>query len=169
MPSHELLTHYGVLIVFINVLGSSLGLPIPATPTLIMAGAAIALAAEGFSSAAAVFGVVLGAAVIGGALADIVWFHGSKCGVLMPRRLDMSDKLSSLGRWGVRTLLIARFVPGLAFIAVLLCGRRAVCLRSFILHDCAGIGLWAAAAMAAGALSAPHIETTYAAAWQFIW
>ncbi|GAU07264.1 hypothetical protein [Burkholderia stabilis] len=43
MISHELIARYGTLVVFLNVLGSSLGLPLPAIPTLITVGAGIAL------------------------------------------------------------------------------------------------------------------------------
>jgi membrane protein DedA with SNARE-associated domain len=179
MLSQEFMAHYGVLIVFINVFGSSLGLPIPATPTLVMAGAGIALAADGPSSTSAQFGIMIGSAVIGGALADFVWFQGSKrlgertlhgIGKLL---VPQPSKINSVERFpgssAVRVLLIARFVPGLAFVSVLLCGTKAVRLRSFVLHDCVGIGLWAAAALTAGGLSAPQIEKTIATLWRFGW
>ncbi|MGO4380225.1 DedA family protein [Pseudoduganella sp. RAF53_2] len=158
MWSHELMARYGVLIVFINVFASSLGLPLPATPTLMMAGAAIALAADGLSSGSLQFVALVASAVVGGALADFFWFHGGRRfgaqpfgRLLTERKIDI-ERL--WGRRGVRVLLIARFIPGLAFFSVLLCGAKAVRPRSFVLHDCAGIGLWALAALSAGAVSA---------------
>jgi membrane protein DedA with SNARE-associated domain len=179
MLTQEFMARYGVLIVFINVFGSSLGLPIPATPTLVLAGAGIALAADGLSSTSAQFGVMIGSAVIGGALADFVWFQGSKrfgertlhgLGKLLAPRPDKVKSVERfLGNSAVRVLLIARFVPGLALFSVLLCGTKAVRLRSFVLHDCVGIGLWAAAALMAGGLSAPQIEKTFATLWHFGW
>jgi membrane protein DedA with SNARE-associated domain len=53
-----LITHYGLALIFANVLIQQLGLPIPAAPTLIVAGA---LAAVGSSSALAMFGVACAA------------------------------------------------------------------------------------------------------------
>jgi membrane protein DedA with SNARE-associated domain len=160
MLSHELMDHYAVLIVFVNVFASSLGLPLPATPTLMLAGAGIALSSDDLPSTSAQIGILVGSAVTGGALADLFWFQGGRYfgertfKRLMPR-LDVIHATGSLPeRREVRMLLFARFVPGLAFISVLLCGARAVRLRSFFLHDCAGIGLWALATLIAGALFA---------------
>jgi len=179
MLSQEFMGHYGVLIVFINVFASSLGLPIPATPTLVMAGAGIALAADGFSSTSAQFAVMIGSAVIGGALADFVWFQSSRRfgdralhglgKLLLARPSNVKNVERFLGSSAVRVLLVARFVPGLAFFLVLLCGTKAVRLRSFVLHDCVGIGLWAAAALMAGGFSAPQIEKAFATLWRFGW
>src|SRR3989442_14917083 len=63
----DLIARYGLALVFINVLVEQVGLPVPAVPTLIVAGA---LAATGQLSAAAVFGVPVLACFIGGGL----WF-----------------------------------------------------------------------------------------------
>src|ERR1700687_2088897 len=62
-----LITHYGLALVFANVLIQQLGLPIPAAPTLIVAGA---LAAVGNSSALAIFGVACAACSI----SDAAWY-----------------------------------------------------------------------------------------------
>ena len=51
---NHLITEYGLALVFANVLLEQLGLPIPAVPALVVAGA---LAAEGELSPFAVFGV----------------------------------------------------------------------------------------------------------------
>src|SRR5688572_24467504 len=67
MDLAELVPRYGLLIVFVNVLLSQIGLPVPVAPTLVVAGA---LAANGSLSAAAVFGAVLVAALIG----DGLWY-----------------------------------------------------------------------------------------------
>src|SRR3954470_17601288 len=62
-----LVTHYGLALIFINVLVEQIGLPVPAVPTLIVAGA---LAAGGQLSALAVLGV----AVVASAIGDGVWY-----------------------------------------------------------------------------------------------
>jgi membrane protein DedA with SNARE-associated domain len=164
MAPHELMDRYAVFIVFFNVFASSLGLPLPATPTLMMAGASIALAADGFFSSSVHVVAIVGSAVAGGALADCVWFHSSRrfgatilhgaCRRLMPRTVELFHTARFSDDRGVRVLLIARFVPGLALLSIMLCGARVVRLRSFVLHDCAGIGLWALAALTLGALCA---------------
>ncbi len=43
MLLHELADRYGAAIVFCNVLGSALGLPVPAMPTLIVVGGSVAM------------------------------------------------------------------------------------------------------------------------------
>src|SRR5947207_1676949 len=67
----DLIAQYGLTLVFINVLVEQVGLPVPAVPTLIVAGA---LAATGQLSAAAVFGVAVLACFIG----DGLWFAGGR-------------------------------------------------------------------------------------------
>lgn len=78
MLSHELVAQFGVLVVFLNVLGASLGLPLSVIPTLITVGASTAIATSGSSSALAHFGLTPGVAVIGGVIGDLVWFEGGK-------------------------------------------------------------------------------------------
>src|SRR5258708_25267819 len=63
----DLIARYGLALIFINVLVEQVGLPVPAVPTLIVAGAA---AAAGEVSAPAVFGVAGLPCFIG----DCLWF-----------------------------------------------------------------------------------------------
>ncbi|WP_080439882.1 DedA family protein [Burkholderia ubonensis] len=168
MLSHELIARYGMLAVFLNVLGSSLGLPLPAMPTLMTVGAGIALVTHVASSALLHFVTILGTAVIGGVLGDLIWFQGGRW--YGERTLHTVCKLSRssetcvrkterfFGRWGVRVLVVARFVPGLSLVAVPLCGAKAVKLRSFVLHDCVGVALWASVGLAIGAILASQID-----------
>ena len=57
----------GLSLVFLNVLCDQLGLPVPALPTLIVAGA---MAADGRLPAGAVFALALCACLLG----DTVWY-----------------------------------------------------------------------------------------------
>ncbi|MFM0012080.1 hypothetical protein PQR46_09380 [Paraburkholderia sediminicola] len=75
MFSHELIAQYGVLVVFLSVLGSSLGLPVPAMPTLVTVGASITIATSTWSAAVSHFVSMLGAAAVGGLLGDTVWYQ----------------------------------------------------------------------------------------------
>ncbi|HEY6241852.1 MAG TPA: sulfurtransferase, partial [Burkholderiales bacterium] len=64
---NRLITEYGLALVFVNVLLEQVGIPIPAIPTLIVAGA---LAAEGGSSPLAIFGTAFVACMLG----DVLWY-----------------------------------------------------------------------------------------------
>lgn len=179
MMSHELIARYGTCVVFLNVLGSSLGLPLPAIPTLITVGAGTALVTHVGSSTLLHFLTILGAAVVGGLLGDLVWFQGGKrygkrtlhtvCGLSPSREACVTTTERFFGRWGVRVLVVARFVPGLSLVAVPLCGAMAVRVRAFVLHDCAGIALWASIGLAIGTLFASQIDAIFATVARLGW
>ena len=106
---------YGLPLVFVNVLLEQLGLPIPAVPTLIVAGA---LSVEKDVSAAAVLGVALVACLI----ADSVWYalgarHGfpilkTLCRVSLSPDSCVRQTTAAFERWGMPSLLVAKFIPG---------------------------------------------------------
>ncbi|HVW51161.1 MAG TPA: thiosulfate sulfurtransferase GlpE [Trinickia sp.] len=60
-------------------------------------------------------------------------------------------------------------MPGLSLVAVPLCGAMAVRLRSFVLHDCAGVALWASVGLAIGAMFASQIDVVFALIARFGW
>ncbi|OAJ61778.1 hypothetical protein A6V36_23565 [Paraburkholderia ginsengiterrae] len=177
--SHEMIARYGMLVVFLNVVGSSLGLPLPAIPTLITVGAGIALTTHGSSLTLVHFATTVGAATIGGVPGDMVWFQGGKrygestlhivCKLSLSRDTCVRKTERFFGRWGVRVLLVARFLPGLSLVAVPLCGAMAVRLRSFILCDCAGVALWASVGLAIGATFASQIDVVFSLIAHFGW
>jgi membrane protein DedA with SNARE-associated domain/rhodanese-related sulfurtransferase len=172
MLSHELIAQYAMLVVFLNVLGSSLGLPLPVIPTLITVGASIAIATNALSSTLLHLAMILGATVIGGVLGDLVWFQGGRrygertlhtvCKLSLSRETCVKKTERFFGRWGVRVLIVARFVPGLSLVAVPLCGAMGVRLRSFLSHDCAGVALWASVGLAVGGIFASQIDEIFA-------
>ncbi|OZI50626.1 DedA family protein [Bordetella genomosp. 4] len=172
MVSHELIAHYGVLVVFLNVLGASLGLPVPVMPTLITIGASCAIATPSASAMLPQMAVMLAAAVAGGVLGDLIWFQGGKrygertlhtvCSLSLSRESCITRTENFFSKWGVRLLIVARFVPGLSLVSVPLCGAMAVRLRSFLWHDCAGVALWASAGLMIGGIFASQIEQIFA-------
>ncbi|CAE6686048.1 hypothetical protein R75461_04807 [Paraburkholderia nemoris] len=182
MFSHELLSRYGALIVFFSVLASSLGLPFPSITTLMTLGASIATARYDFARTLLHFVILLGAAVSGGVLGDFLWFQGGKhygkralqliCKLSFTRQSYIARFEYFFSRRGARALMIVRFVPGLSLIAVPLCGAMAIKTRSFILHDCASVSVWACAGLLAGALLADRLGALFAhlhqAGWQ-VW
>ena len=173
MLPHEWIAQYGVLAVFLNVLGASLGLPLPVMPTLIAVGASQAATAGAAGHAALPLVVALAAAVLAGVLADLLWFRGGRrygahtlhtvCNLSLSRDACISKTERFFNRWGVRLLIVARFMPGLSMVAVPLCGASGTRLRSFIWHDCAGLTLWAAAGLLLGAAFSARVEALLAA------
>lgn len=162
--THQLvlsLGQYGLLIVVINVLLDQIGLPVPAVPTLVVAGA---LAADGHLS---LTGLFLGS-VIACLLPDCGWYWvGQKYGIRVLKTLCkislepdscVSQTQTRFERWGINSLVIAKFVPGLAIIAPPMAGAMRIgWLRFLLLSACAAV-LWVGAALAAGVLFKSQIQ-----------
>jgi membrane protein DedA with SNARE-associated domain/rhodanese-related sulfurtransferase len=167
--AHEIITliaQYGLLLVFFNVLVEQAGVPVPAVPTMIVAGA---LAANGKLGVAA---VVL-AAVLACLLSDLAWYWaGRRFGSGVMRTLcrislspDSCVKQSELRfqRWRGRVLLIAKFVPGLSTVAPPLVGAMGLRIPTFLLLDGIGSLLWAGLAVGLGYAFAAQIDVVLAA------
>jgi membrane protein DedA with SNARE-associated domain len=146
---------YGLPLVFANVLLEQLGLPIPAVPTLIVAGA---LSVEKDVSAAAVLGVALVACLI----ADSVWYalgarHGfpilkTLCRVSLSPDSCVRQTTAAFERWGMPSLLVAKFIPGFSTVAPPLAGAVGRRPLAFLAFDAGGSLLWAGSAVLLGAL-----------------
>lgn len=167
--AHEiiaLIAQYGLLLVFFNVLVEQAGVPVPAVPTMIVAGA---LAASGRLPVA---GVVL-AAVLACLLSDLAWYWaGRRFGAGVMRTIcrislspDSCVKQSELRfqRWRGRVLLIAKFVPGLSTVAPPLMGAMGLRMPTFVLLDGLGSLLWAGLAVGVGYAFAAQIDVVLAA------
>src|SRR5436190_8836935 len=161
-----LVAHYGLLLVVVNVLAEQVGLPIPAVPTLIVAGAA---AAAGQLSAAAVFGVAVLACFIG----DGLWFAGGRiygrrvmrllCRVSLSPDSCVRQSEYHFERWGKAALVVSKFVPGLSTVTPPLAGAMRMGWPSFIVLNGAGIVLWCAIPIGAGMLFNDQIGQAIAA------
>jgi membrane protein DedA with SNARE-associated domain/rhodanese-related sulfurtransferase len=161
--THELILvigHYGLLIVVVNVLLDQIGLPVPAVPTLIVAGA---IAADGHMSLPALFA----GSVIACLAADCGWYLiGQQYGIRVLKTLCrislepdscVSQTQTRFERWGINSLVIAKFVPGLAIIAPPMAGAlRIGWLRFIFLSTCAAV-LWVGFGLLAGILFRPQI------------
>jgi membrane protein DedA with SNARE-associated domain/rhodanese-related sulfurtransferase len=149
------IAHYGLTIVFINVLVDQIGLPVPAVPTLIVAGA---VAADGRLPLAALFACSVAACL----LADCGWYLiGQKYGIRVLKTLCkislepdscVSQTQVRFERWGVNSLVIAKFVPGLAIIAPPMAGALRIGWLRFAALSACGAVLWVGAGLMAGVL-----------------
>src|SRR5881275_3172836 len=144
---------YGISLIFINVLLEQLGAPVPAVPALIVAGA---LSRDGKMSSTNILLAALAASLI----ADYMWFLlGRRYGYRILRtlcRVSLSpdscvrDTEANFERWGMKSLLIAKFVPGFSTVAPPLAGATNAGVFAFLIYDGLGALLWAGAAIAAG-------------------
>jgi len=157
----SVVSQYGLAIVFGNVLIEQIGIPLPAMPTLIVAGG---LAAGGKLSAVAVFTVALAGCVI----ADVTWYiagrrYGNRvmrilCGISLTPDSCVSQAQTRFERFGLNVLLIAKFIPGVALLAPPLAGATRIGWLPFLAFNTAGGALWVLAGMGGGMLLGSQIE-----------
>ena len=150
-----LITQYGLALVFANVLMQQMGLPIPALPTLIVAGA---LAADGKISALALFAV----AFIACAISDATWYTVGRlfgrrvmkllCRISLSPESCVRQSEYLFHRWGNLTFVPAKFVPGLLMISPAMAGTMRLTGWSFALLDGLGAAIWAGVAIGTGML-----------------
>ncbi len=146
---------YGLQIVFAGVLLDQGGLPFPSFSLVIVA------AAVATSSGAPVWPIFV-VAVIATLVADLLWYVGGRrFGAAMLRmicRLSLSpdscvsNTRQTYLRWGAPSLIVAKYVPGLAAVATTLAGESAIPLSRFALYDGIGAALWAGGAVALGVI-----------------
>jgi len=122
----ELIQQFGLIIVFVNVFLEQLGLPIPAYPTLVIAGALISPEQHSFP-------VMLITVVLAAVMADTFWYfagrkYGNKvmsilCKVSLSPDTCVSHSQSLFLKFGPPALLICKFVPGFASISSAIAGE----------------------------------------------
>jgi membrane protein DedA with SNARE-associated domain/rhodanese-related sulfurtransferase len=155
---HELLylvASYGLLVVFVSVLVDQGGIPIPAYPALVVTSA---LAVD---RGASVWPIVV-VSVVAALMADLLWFAGGRrfgnrllqlmCRIsLSPDSCVLSTR-GIFARWGVRSLMVAKFMPGFAAVATVLAGESGVAVSTFLVYDGIGALLWSVIGVALGVI-----------------
>ena len=149
----QFLEHYGVVILPALTVAEQMGVPLPAVPALLAVGA---LGAHGRIS----IPLVLGAICVAALAIDFAWYElGRRRGAGMLARLcKLSVEPDSclrraeriFARHGARSMLAAKFVPGLTTVMPPLAGVFAVPRVRFALYDLAGVLLWAGTWLALG-------------------
>src|SRR5262245_7079995 len=165
--STEFLIRNGPTVLFLWVLAEQLGLPIPALPALFAAGALAR--SEGLSP----WGP-LATAMAAALLADVVWYEigrrrGGKvmnllCRISLEPDSCVRQTEDLFSRQGARSLVVAKFVPGLSTAAPPLAGIFGMRFQRFLLFDSAGAFLWAGGAILAGYVFSEQLEDVAAAA-----
>lgn len=160
-PITEALQRDAVWVVFVNVLLQQLGLPVPAVPTLLVAGSLAASSGQA--------GQMLAAAVLASVLSDWIWYLAGRafgyrvlsglCKLSINPGSCVSQTEGRFIRWGAWSLVVAKFVPGFSTVAPPIAGSLRMPLPSFIAAAGLGAALWAAAAIFAGWLLRAEVKT----------
>src|SRR5262245_16795258 len=157
----EFLIRHGYSVVFFWVLAEQLGLPLPATPVLLAAGA---LAGAGKMN----LGFAIALAVIASLLGDVSWYafgrlRGSRvlnllCRISLEPDSCVRKTEEAFVRNGARSLLLAKFVPGLNTMAPPLAGIIGMRLGRFLLFDTLGALLYLGSFILLGFIFSDQIE-----------
>jgi membrane protein DedA with SNARE-associated domain len=151
----DFVTRHTYIVLFVWVLLEQAGLPVPSLPILLAAGS-MSMAGHMSVSMALLTAVV--AAVIG----DYGWYElGRRRGIkvlafLCKMSIEPDSCVrqteSAFAKQGLRSLVLAKFVPGLSTAAPPLAGVFKLPMGKFLLFDSLGSLLWAGAYIALGAI-----------------
>jgi|SRR5208337_174872 len=146
--SLQFVVQHGYLLLFFWVLAEQAGLPIPATPLLLAAGA---LAGQHQLN----FALIVLVAATGSLVSDTFWYFFGKrkgpvvlnflCKIALEPDSCVRRAESTFTRFGIQTLLICKFVPGLNTAAPALAATAGIELTQFLLCDWLGALLWSSA------------------------
>ena len=159
----SLLAQHGLSLVFANVLLAQLGVPLPAVPVLVVAGAFVA---QGELALAP----LLAAAIVASLLGDTPWYlagrrHGyavlrTLCRIAIEPDSCVKQTENAYLRWGAAALIIAKFIPGFATVAPPLAGTMKIAFARFAFLSAVGALLWAALPITLGALFHTEVDWT---------
>lgn len=160
----ETLRQDAVTVVFVNVLLQQVGLPVPAVPTLLLAGSLV--------EAPGSLGKVLAAAIVASVLADWAWYWAGKlfgyrvlaglCKLSINPSSCVSQTEARFVRWGTSSLVVAKFIPGFSTVAPPIAGALRMNQWGFLLAAGVGAALWAGLAISCGWLMRDTVLATIA-------
>lgn len=160
------LLNHGGAFVFTVILATRLGLPLPATPIILLAGA---LVVQGPGSAIAIVTASAAANLLG----DSMWFAaGRKWGLRVMRllcKVSLSPS-SCVGRsedlmlrWGGISLIAGKFVPGVSLVAPPMAGALGMKAHAFAGFSVVSGLAWSAALAGTGYILREQIDRVLAA------
>jgi len=155
------LVAHGYLLTFAWVLTEQLGVPAPATPLLLAAGA---LVRDGRLSAIPLLAISIVACLI----AHLVWYEaglrrgarvlGLICRISIEPDACVRQTRELFARQGDRALILAYFIPAFDTIAQPLAAMSGMPRRRFLALNAIGAALWSAAFLGGGFLLGPQLE-----------
>jgi membrane protein DedA with SNARE-associated domain len=157
----EFILRHGYLVLLAWVFAEQAGVPVPSLPLLLAAGA---LAGAGKLN----FAIALLVCLLAAVSADTIWYElGRRKGIKI---LQLLCKISLepdscvrrteglFEKQGARSLLFAKFLPGLNTVATPLAGIVNMRVRKFLLFDALGSLFWAGTFLGIGYLFSSQIE-----------
>jgi membrane protein DedA with SNARE-associated domain len=157
----QFLLHHPYATLFGIVLAEQLGIPFPSLPVLLAAGALAGMGRIGLAPSLAL-------AVLATVTADLAWFEAGRrrgnrvltfvCKVSLEPDSCVRRTEDVFTRFGPRSLLFVKFVPGLGLMAVTLAGAFGLKRLRFLLFDLAGALVWAGSYLALGYVFSGQIE-----------
>ena len=159
--ANAFLSQYGEILLFAVVFAEQIGLPLPAVPILLVAGA-LAGAGKIDLTGAIVLSVI---ACLAG---DLIWYELGRrrgrralsllCRVSLEPDSCVRRTENFFTRHGVGSLVLAKFIPGLSTLAPALAGLFRVGMQRFLLFNGLGAVLWTLAFVLPGYLLSDQIE-----------
>lgn len=157
----EFLVHHGYVVLLCWVFVEQMGVPVPTVPLLLATGA---LAGTGRLN----FFIAVLLSVFAAVCADFTWYmlgrtKGIKvlqwlCKVSLEPDSCVRRTEGIFSRQGARSLLVAKFIPGLGVVTPPLAGIFQMRPSRFLLFDAIGAGLWATAFLGSGYAFSGEIE-----------
>jgi membrane protein DedA with SNARE-associated domain len=157
----EFLVRHGATVLFGAVFVEQIGIPLPAAPWLLAAGALAGAGRMNWLGA-------LSAAALGSAVADLIWFHLGRHGG--QRMLHLLCRISLepdscarrtrdlFTRYGMRGVVAAKFIPGFSTLMSPLAGSSGMGALRFFIFDGLGGLLYAGSFILVGVLFSPQLE-----------
>lgn len=153
---------HGVALLFGWVLAEQGAIPLPSIPLLLAAGSLIRTGRMHFLPA-------LSACVFGALTADTLWFllgrrRGTRvlrwiCRISLEPDSCVRSTENVFARFGLSSLLLSKFVPGLNAVAAPLAGNSGAPAWRFLGFDIAGAMLWSGTYLALGYVFSEQLET----------
>jgi len=168
----QFLTDFGYIVLGAWVLAESIGLPLPATPVLLAAGT---LSAKGPFQ----LWLALLVSVSSCLISDLFWFGVGRKGNQKVLKLicrmslepDSCVRRTSkvIEKYGPKSLLVTKFIPGLNAVAAPLAGSGGVPLSTFLLFDLLGSTIWCGSFLGIGYLFRERVAEVAVALGHFKW
>jgi membrane protein DedA with SNARE-associated domain len=156
---------HGYALLFWWVLAEQSGLPVPSIPILLAAGALIHTGQIHPVAAIA-------CSMIATLIADTIWFQLGRhqgrqvlrllCRISLEPDSCVRRTENAFLKYGMNSLLVAKFIPGLNAVAAPLAGHSRSSYRLFVLYDGTGAFLWSGSFLALGYLFSEQLETIFA-------
>ena len=168
-----LVVTHGAWLVFVVTFAARLGVPVPAAPLLVIAGAlavgssnAAAGAVSSVASSAALSTLAL--AIVANILGDAAWFwagrrHGYKvlrllCRISISPDSCVRQSETFITRWGGASLIAAKFLPGVSVVAPPMAGALGMSALAFLGWETLAAAIWAGVLMVVGMLFSAQIQ-----------